>query len=53
MCLQNAKLEAGLSTGSIKRLQDEILAAAIAKAWLELPEDVRVKGWPHWQTMIR
>eukprot|EP00877_Chromochloris_zofingiensis_P010199 jgi/Chrzof1/5432/Cz16g02230.t1 len=50
---QNAKLEAGLSTGSIKRLQDEILAAAIAKAWLELPEDVRVKGWPHWQTMIR
>jgi len=27
---------------------DHSLAAAIAGAWLELPEEVREKGWPAW-----
>ena len=29
-------------------MQDEELAAAIAKAWLQLPPDIRVRGWPSW-----
>ncbi|GMH39316.1 hypothetical protein BSKO_07214 [Bryopsis sp. KO-2023] len=29
-------------------LQDDMLAAAIAKAWLQLPEDVRRTGWGSW-----
>jgi len=29
-------------------LQDEELAAAIARAWLLLPGDLRRKGWPAW-----
>lgn len=29
-------------------LQDEELAAAIASAWLQLPVELRLKGWPSW-----
>lgn len=32
----------------MKSTQDEQLAAAIAKAWLQLPEEVREKGWSSW-----
>lgn len=33
---------------SMKSTQDEQLAAAIAKAWLQLPQEVREKGWSEW-----
>ena len=29
-------------------MQDEELAAAIANAWLQLPSELRLKGWPSW-----
>ena len=29
-------------------IHDEVLSAAIAKAWLQLPEDLRMKGWSSW-----
>ena len=32
--------------GSGKVVHDQELAAAIAGAWLELPGEVRAKGWP-------
>jgi hypothetical protein len=32
----------------MKSTQDEQLAAAIAKAWLQLPQEVREKGWSEW-----
>ncbi|KAK9823046.1 hypothetical protein WJX81_003146 [Elliptochloris bilobata] len=32
----------------VKRMQDEALAAAIARVWLALPDAVREKGWPAW-----
>jgi ferredoxin len=38
----------GVGTGTPDELGDETLAGAIAAAWLELPLDVRRKGWPGW-----
>jgi hypothetical protein len=32
-----------------RRAQDEVLAAAISKAWLALPVEARMKGWPEWE----
>ena len=32
----------------MKSTQDEQLAAAIAKAWLQLPQETRAKGWAEW-----
>ena len=35
---------------STRRVQDEQLAAVIAKAWLALPPAVRDSGWPEWSS---
>ena len=31
---------------------DHALAAAIAGAWLELPDEVRDQGWPNWGRIV-
>ena len=46
---KDAKVEEVLGAdGARARAHDEVLAAAIAKAWLQLPRDVREKAWPEW-----
>lgn len=43
-----ARRDAAVEAALGERLHDQVLAAAIAKAWLELPVEVRAKGWPEW-----
>jgi hypothetical protein len=40
--------DGGHAQYSMKSTQDEQLAAAIAKAWLQLPQETRAKGWAEW-----
>lgn len=43
---QEVKL--GMDLGSVRRTHDETLSAAIARAWIALPPDVLLIGWPSW-----
>ena len=42
------QVKLGLEAESVQRTHDETLSAAIAKAWIALPYDVRLMGWPDW-----
>lgn len=42
------EVKLGLDAGSIRRTHDGSLSAAIARAWIALPPNVRLMGWPHW-----
>ena len=42
------EVKLGIEPGSMRRTHDETLSAAIAKAWIALPYDVRLMGWPEW-----
>ncbi|KAJ9523708.1 hypothetical protein QJQ45_020152 [Haematococcus lacustris] len=37
-----------VAAGGVARLHDEALSAAIAKAWLALPQNTKAKAWPRW-----
>ncbi len=40
--------EEAVATRRGRAAHDQKLAAAIAGAWLELPVDIRLRGWPNW-----
>ncbi|KAG1678855.1 hypothetical protein FOA52_003523 [Chlamydomonas sp. UWO 241] len=43
---KNVEVKEAASSG--RPLHDGLTAAAIARAWLDLPSDARDKGWPEW-----
>lgn len=43
---REARIQEAAAGGA--RLHDDELAAAIARAWIALPDEARAKGWPGW-----